>query len=660
MVDRSAAEDLWAVPDSSVPPWHCKTCTCCVDGYEAYCTECGTPKGKLGLKLLQPPGIRQQSDVTGIGFDRRMMAHREINGSGEMHPERPLRIHAIYQQLDYAGVLSRCVCVKPRHIRREELESVHSAAHCDALERYFDEEYRHIGGDTYVCPESREAAALSAGIVVQLTEQVVSGRCSNAFAIVRPPGHHAEQGGDGITGHHGCMGFCLYNNVAVAAKVARDNLGVARVLVVDWDVHHGNGTQNMFYEDGSIMYCSLHRFEDGFYPGTGSLGEVGRGDGEGYNINIPWPEGGVGDSEYMAAFQHVLMPIFQSFSPELVLVSAGFDSAAGDPLGGCELSAAGYSYMTQQLMSLAAGKLVVALEGGYNLRSIAQASEACVRTLLGERGRHVKFPLPPPMPGAMRVISAAQARFSQYWPLLRLPGRRKRSRARECDDSSVASSSSASASDRSAAANTASESSDSESSDSSGNSDRVSSTGGGSGGSGGSCSASDSSSDSSDSGTSGIAGGGGDQGAGARVFQGRGTRRWQAGRHLAKSTREECDSAINGEGHATRWGGRKTFMLQRWFTAPGAAAASSSSEAETRHRRKRKAHDTAAVVAAAPAPFSPRQQDFPPFAPLSPPADPWSSAVGLLSGDEAEAVDETLLSPLSATHGSPDMFSVRH
>jgi len=230
------------------------------------------------------------------------------------------------------------------------------------------------------------------GSVVELATRVVTGELSNALAVVRPPGHHCEA--------RQAMGFCILNNVAVAAAVARARLGVQRVLVVDWDVHHGNGIQHIFEEDGSVLYASLHRYGHGFYPGTGGAHAVGEGAGRGFSLNIPWSSSGYGDAEYAAAFERLLMPVAREFAPELVLVAAGFDAAARDPLGGMEVSPAGYAYMTAQLRSLAAGRLVVALEGGYNLRSISSSAAAVMRVLLGDD--------PPPLPPAPPCRSAAR------------------------------------------------------------------------------------------------------------------------------------------------------------------------------------------------------------------------------------------------------------
>ncbi|KAJ1493209.1 hypothetical protein T484DRAFT_1610676 [Baffinella frigidus] len=184
------------------------------------------------------------------------------------------------------------------------------------------------------------------------------------------------------------MGFCFFNYVAAAAAVAKSEFGLKRVLILDWDVHHGNGTEKMFINDPSVLYISLHRYDDGsFYPGTGPAEEVGVREGAGYNVNIPWPHSGMGDAEYLLAFERVVMPIARSYNPELVLVSAGFDAAHGDPLGGCNVTPYGYGQMTNMLRGLAGGRMVVALEGGYNLRSISRSMEAVVRVLLGTRIR---------------------------------------------------------------------------------------------------------------------------------------------------------------------------------------------------------------------------------------------------------------------------------
>ena len=207
------------------------------------------------------------------------------------------------------------------------------------------------------------------------------------------------------------MGFCLFNNVAVAAEAARRDAGVTRVLIVDWDLHHGNGTQHSFEEDADVLYFSTHQYP--FYPGTGAIGEVGRGAGRGRTVNVPWPAG-MGDAEYLAAFDTLLLPIARSFDPQLVLVSCGFDAAAGDLLGGMRLSADGYAAMTERLLEVAGGKVVLALEGGYNLEAIAAAAAAVTRVLLGEK-RAEQDP-GPPNAAANHVLREVLDTQRVFWP----------------------------------------------------------------------------------------------------------------------------------------------------------------------------------------------------------------------------------------------------
>ncbi|XP_078385778.1 histone deacetylase 5 isoform X5 [Cetorhinus maximus] len=228
---------------------------------------------------------------------------------------------------------------------------------------------------------SSSAVRMAVGCVVELSFKVASGELKNGFAVVRPPGHHAEEST--------AMGFCFFNSVAISAKLLKQKLNVGKILIVDWDIHHGNGTQQAFYSDPNVLYISLHRYDDGnFFPGSGAPDEVGTGPGVGFNVNIAWT-GGVdpsnGDVEYLTAFRTVVMPIANEFSPDVVLVSAGFDAVEGhpSPLGGYSATAKCFGYLTKQLMKLAAGRVVLALEGGHDLTAICDASESCVSALLG-------------------------------------------------------------------------------------------------------------------------------------------------------------------------------------------------------------------------------------------------------------------------------------
>ncbi|EDL36870.1 mCG145563, partial [Mus musculus] len=228
---------------------------------------------------------------------------------------------------------------------------------------------------------SSGAARMAVGCVIELASKVASGELKNGFAVVRPPGHHAEESA--------AMGFCFFNSVAITAKYLRDQLNISKILIVDLDVHHGNGTQQAFYADPSILYISLHRYDEGnFFPGSGAPNEVGVGLGEGYNVNIAWTGGldpPMGDVEYLEAFRTVVMPVAREFDPDMVLVSAGFDALEGHtpPLGGYKVTAKCFGHLTKQLMTLANGRVALALEGGHDLTAICDASEACINALLG-------------------------------------------------------------------------------------------------------------------------------------------------------------------------------------------------------------------------------------------------------------------------------------
>jgi len=335
---------------------------------------------------------------TGLVYDERFLLHRAPYD----HPEHPGRLEAIWNRLVSERLVPRCRRIPAREATREELLTVHTAAHIDRIEGTARRDHAQLDPDTYTSRESARAARLAAGGLVDLTAAVVSRALSNGFALVRPPGHHAEA--------DRAMGFCLFNNVAVAAQAAIRS-GVDRVLIVDWDLHHGNGTQHTFEEDADVLYFSTHQYP--FYPGTGAVEEVGRGAARGRTVNVAWPAG-MGDAEYVAAFDRILLPIARSFDPQLVLVSCGFDAAAGDLLGGMRLSADGYAALTRRLLELAGGKVVLALEGGYNLEAIAAAGAAVTRVLLGEKPAE---PDPgPPNSVANRVIREVLDRHRPFWP----------------------------------------------------------------------------------------------------------------------------------------------------------------------------------------------------------------------------------------------------
>jgi len=292
------------------------------------------------------------------------------------HPESPARITAVCDGLERSGLLDRCVRLRPRPASEEELLRCHSLAYIHTVIRDVADGKPCLStGDTGLGAHSEEVARLAAGGVIVAVEAVLTGVVRNAFAVVRPPGHHAEASRG--------MGFCIYNNVAVAARHAQVVHGLERVLIVDWDVHHGNGTQAMFLEDPSVLYFSTH--QSPLYPGTGPADERGEGAGEGTTINCPLPAGSNGDA-LIKAVRERLVPAAERFRPQLVLVSAGFDARRGDPLADFQLSDSDFARLTQEVMVLAdrhcQGRLVSSLEGGYALAGLASACTAHVAALL--------------------------------------------------------------------------------------------------------------------------------------------------------------------------------------------------------------------------------------------------------------------------------------
>jgi acetoin utilization deacetylase AcuC-like enzyme len=326
--------------------------------------------------------------------------------SGEGHPERPARLDALRHGLKEAGLEARLRQVSPRPASADELLRVHTPAHLERVEATRGHTVR-FDPDTQAGPRSAEAAVLAAGAVVDAVERVLDGDLDRALCLVRPPGHHAAP--------ERAMGFCLYNNVAVGAAHALQR-GLSRVAVVDFDVHHGNGTQDAFYEDPRVLYVSSHAFP--FYPGSGGLNETGRGAGQGFTVNLPMPPG-LGDADYARIYREIVVPIGRAFDPELVLVSAGFDAHANDPLADMHLSERGYRELAEVCLALAAGtaggRAVFVLEGGYDLRALAGSGAEVGRALLGEGAKA----LPWPAHGALDpLLGAYRAQLQPFWPAL--------------------------------------------------------------------------------------------------------------------------------------------------------------------------------------------------------------------------------------------------
>jgi acetoin utilization deacetylase AcuC-like enzyme len=295
---------------------------------------------------------------------------------GAGHPEQPQRYAAVAQALDSAGMRAQMQRVEPITPTLEELQTVHTPEYLALVEREIRAGHEHLStGDTSIGAQSWRAALQAAGCGMAAVDAVISGRATNAFCLVRPPGHHASQARG--------MGFCVLNNIALAARRAQRKHGLERVLIVDWDVHHGNGTQDIFYEDGSVFFFSTH--QSPWYPGTGAASETGNGKGHGTTLNCPLPAWS-GRREIVGAFRDRLGPAVEKFRPELVLISAGFDSRIDDPLGHFTLEDEDFAELTKLMREMAdahcGGRVVSMLEGGYSLSGLASAATAHVRALL--------------------------------------------------------------------------------------------------------------------------------------------------------------------------------------------------------------------------------------------------------------------------------------
>uniref|UniRef100_A0AAR2LIK8 Protein deacetylase HDAC6 n=1 Tax=Pygocentrus nattereri TaxID=42514 RepID=A0AAR2LIK8_PYGNA len=386
---------------------------------------CSTEGGPLSEAEPLPSSVcfemklETSSCSTGLVYDQRMMEHHNMWDSH--HPELPQRISRIFSRHEELGLVDHCQRIPARLATEEELALCHGLAHINTIkstEQMKPRDLYRLGDDynsIYISNESYRSALLAAGACFNSAQAILTGQVRNCVAIVRPPGHHAER--------DTACGFCFFNTAALTARYAQSiTHSSLRVLILDWDVHHGNGTQHIFEEDDSVLYISLHRYEDGtFFPSSedADYDKVGRGRGAGYNVNIPWNGAKMGDPEYLAAFHNVVMPIAREFAPELVLVSAGFDAARGDPLGGYQVTPEGYAHLTHQLLSVAAGRVLVILEGGYNLTSISESMAMCTSMLLGDAPPMLP-PLPPPHPSAAVTINNVLRVHAPYWKSLRI------------------------------------------------------------------------------------------------------------------------------------------------------------------------------------------------------------------------------------------------
>jgi acetoin utilization deacetylase AcuC-like enzyme len=319
------------------------------------------------------------------------------------HPENARRLKHILSTLEDEGMLARLRSLEPRPATVEELERVHTPAHIEQVQRKAQAGGGYLDPDTYVSPRSFDAALMAAGGVVRAVEAVLMGEIANGFALVRPPGHHATA--------TRAMGFCLFNNVAVAARAALAGGKAERVFIADFDVHHGNGTQDAFADDPAVFYFSTHQYP--YYPGTGPWNDAGRGAGEGTVLNVPLPTQ-VGDAGYAQIFAELVWPLAERFRPDLILVSAGYDAHWNDPLAQMNLSLTGYAWLEQELVRMAGqlcdGRIVFTLEGGYQLDVLACGVLNGFYAMLGEDT--IADPLGP-SPYPERPVDTLIARLKQ-------------------------------------------------------------------------------------------------------------------------------------------------------------------------------------------------------------------------------------------------------
>ncbi len=339
--------------------------------------------------------------------DERYLEH----DPGRGHPESPNRLKVIHALIDEE--FRDIPVIYPRIATEDELALIHDPLYISRVAATEGRPHTQLDADTGLSAKSYETARLAVGGLLQAVDALLApksgaGSATSVFAFVRPPGHHAEP--------HRAMGFCLFNNVAIAAEYARQKYSLGRVLIVDWDLHHGNGTQNAFYEDPGVLFFSSHQYPH--YPGTGYFDEVGRGRGEGFTVNAALPSG-FGDAEYILLYERILKPIALEYRPELVLVSAGFDAYIKDPLGGMALTAGGFRALAGIIKEIATltcgGRIIVTLEGGYNPEGLRLGAKSVLEALESPIEQRAVSSVP----SAEKVISTMRSIHGRYWKGLR-------------------------------------------------------------------------------------------------------------------------------------------------------------------------------------------------------------------------------------------------
>jgi acetoin utilization deacetylase AcuC-like enzyme len=330
---------------------------------------------------------------------------------GDGHPESPDRLRVIHDLIDRE--FNSLPIIAPRLATEDELALVHDPFYIQTVAKTEGRAHSRLDADTGLSARSYEIARLAVGGLLEAVDTLFSPHSSPltphaVFAFVRPPGHHAEPGRG--------MGFCLFNNVAIAAQYAKKKFGLKNVLIVDWDLHHGNGTQRAFYDDPGVLFFSSHQYP--YYPGSGNFGEVGAGQGEGFTVNTPFPTG-FGDAEYLTVYDRILKPIAMEYRPELVLVSAGFDPYIKDPLGGMNVTGAGFGALASLVRAIAeqtcGGKVLLTLEGGYSPEGLREGVRSVIQAFTGPaRPIHA-----PAAPEAERVVQRVIALQKKYWKSLR-------------------------------------------------------------------------------------------------------------------------------------------------------------------------------------------------------------------------------------------------